>query len=122
MSEINEYDLSDFNEENKIELLKLLYNNTQFVGFLKSFFLMIEMKKKENIDLTNEELEIIKTNTFSYEKANEIFKENKLIYIDYFCGKPIKIDFRNIIINPSLYDRDAGKNKCLECIRIIRMY
>ena len=41
-------------------------------------------------------------------------------YIDYHCGRAIKIDLSGDTISPSLYDRDAGKGKCAEVVAAMR--
>ena len=43
---------------------------------------------------------------------NEREAENAISgYVDYFCGRCIKIDFSEDIVDPRLYERDAGIGK-----------
>ena len=41
-------------------------------------------------------------------------------YIDYFCGRPIKIDLSKDEVNPRLYDRDAGQGTFEQIISEIK--
>lgn len=36
-------------------------------------------------------------------------------YIDYFCGRCIKMDFRGEQVDSYLFDRDFGQGKAKEC-------
>ena len=41
-------------------------------------------------------------------------------YIDYLCGKAIKTNLSGDLVEPHLYDRDAGKGKFLEIVNSMR--
>ena len=41
-------------------------------------------------------------------------------YVDYFAGRPIKVDFRGDEIDPRLYDRDAGSGAAERVIASLR--
>ena len=55
----------------------------------------------------------------SKDKAEDILNQNNG-YVDYFKGRPIKIDFSQNKINPRMYDRDAGEGKCAEVVMKLR--
>lgn len=76
------------------EVLKLLWENTNFQGFNKDLVL-------KNTTLFNSQI-------FDFELDDQL---NKNLYVDYFKGKPIKVDFSTFPnLDPTLYDRDAGEN------------
>ena len=55
--------------------------------------------------------------SFDYNGA----KEAVLNYIDYYCGKPIKLDLsKDYIDNTFGYDRDAGDGKCQQIIQELK--
>ena len=41
-------------------------------------------------------------------------------YVDYFAGRPIKVDFRGDEIDPRMYDRDAGSGAAERVIASLR--
>ncbi len=41
-------------------------------------------------------------------------------YVDYFAGRPIKVDFSGDEIDPRLYDRDAGDGAAERVIATLR--
>jgi hypothetical protein len=41
-------------------------------------------------------------------------------YIDYFGGRPIKLDLSGDSVDPYLYDRDAGKGACASAVGDVR--
>lgn len=54
---------------------------------------------------------------FSESEAEQVVTES---YIDYFCGRPIKMDLSGDTLNPQLYDRDAGARKCASVVNKLK--
>lgn len=76
------YDLSHLTKDQLIDLLESLVKNAPYQGM--SFF---------------------GARPFDRADASKVVNG----YIDYYCGKPIKIDFRDLTsVDPRLYNRDAG--------------
>ncbi len=72
------------------EVLKQLWENTNFQGFNKNIGLILDCQIHDS-------------------ELDDQF--NKNLYVDYFKGKPIKTNFSTFpILNSHLYDRDAGEN------------
>ena len=71
-------------------------------------------KSKYNLNLINQ------TNPpmFSIDDAIKSIKSNG--YIDYICGKPIKVYIKNNNISSSEYDTINGENSLLNIIKILK--
>jgi hypothetical protein len=41
-------------------------------------------------------------------------------YVDYFLGRPIKVDFGNDEVRPFCYDRDAGEGRFAAIVEALR--
>jgi hypothetical protein len=54
---------------------------------------------------------------FSKDAAIIVIKNGE---IDYFCGKAIKMDLSSDVVEPRLYDRDAGKGAFMEVLNKLK--
>ena len=51
---------------------------------------------------------------------DELAKKAVNDYIDYFCGRAIKTNLSGDMVDPYLYDRDAGKGNFLQIVNSMR--
>lgn len=54
---------------------------------------------------------------FDENVAQELIKDG---FIDYYCGRAIKVDLTQNNVDPSLYDRDAGRGTFAKVIENLR--
>ena len=52
--------------------------------------------------------------------AEEALKNGRN-YVDYFNGRPIKVDFSKDTVNPFLFDRDAGQGTFARAVENFRL-
>jgi hypothetical protein len=69
---------------NKVDILKILWKNTEPSAIYKA-------RNKKNFDTFDQSAALIEVEG----------------YIDYFCGRAIKMDLSKDVIDTGLYDRDS---------------
>ncbi len=89
----------DISELDRIELLQRLWTNQSVAPFFTS---------KPNIEKPK----------FDYGQAKDILEEKE--YIDYFCGRCIKTNLTEDLVNPRSYDRDAGEGTFASIVKDMR--
>lgn len=96
----------DYSEIEEVWLIYALYHHTSALG-LGHFHDKQVLSMKE----AQEEFE------------RYVADENGFIYIDYFFGKPLKLEFdtKNKRFNPCLYDRHAGAGMPEEVVARVRL-
>lgn len=87
----------DISNIDKVELLKLLWKNQKYQNWINS----CGVKYKEP----------------NWDKANKAIKSG---YIDFFEGKSIEADLSKDFVNPSLYDKNAGKGQFYKCVMSLK--
>lgn len=63
-------------------------------------------------------MSILHERTVTLQECIERLKQD--LYVDYFAGRVIKVDFEGGEINPDLYDRDLGVGACQKVVDSLR--